>query len=449
MEIDVKNDNSHEAMLNHDISKLFIMFVVPSVICMLISGLQSVIDGIFVSNFIGANAMTSINMAVPFMQLILGVGFIVGIGSQSFIGLSLGAKDIKKSKDTFKTILIVTTLIGIIVTIIGVMFSDTIAVMLGASDVLKDYVSLYIRTISLFTIPMDLMLLFGFCNRIIGKPDLYFKASLLSLITNVILNYFLVAKLNYGIIGAASATGISFSMGFLVVLWPMFNKKNIINIFHGKFDKNCIAPVFYNGSSEGVISVSTAVTIFIFNMVFMHFAKEDGVAAFTAINYVMHFGLLLLFGISDGIGPIVSYNYGAEKFHRVKSTLKISKIIGFTVGVILCIILFFFGENLVSIFINDNEEIIKIASTGGKIISFSFLLSGINIINSSYFTAIGKAKESIVVAAGRGLVFIMIGILILPLLFELNGVWMSILFAEICTMVIGSFMIRRNYKSNY
>ena len=442
MEIEVKNDNNHEAMLNHDISKLFIMFVVPSVICMLISGLQSVIDGIFVSNFIGANAMASINMAVPFMQLILGIGFIVAIGSQSFIGLSLGAKDIKKSKDTFKTILIVTILIGIVVTIIGVLFSDTIAVMLGASDVLKDDVSLYLRTISLFTIPMDLMFLFGFCNRIIGKPKLYFKASLLSIITNLILNYFLVAKLNWGIKGAASATGISFSMGFLVVLWPMFNKKNVINIFHGKFDKNCIASVFYNGSSEGVISVSTAVTIFIFNMVFMHFAKEDGVAAFTAINYVMQFGLLMQFGISDGIGPIVSYNYGAEKFHRVKSTLKMSKIIGFTVGVILCMILFFFGENLVSVFIKDNEEIIKLASTGGKIISFSFLLSGINIINSSYFTAIGKAKESIIVAAGRGLVFIMIGILILPLLFELNGVWMSILFAEICTMVIGSFMIK-------
>ncbi|PAB56205.1 MATE family efflux transporter [Anaeromicrobium sediminis] len=427
-----------------EISKLFIKYSIPAIISMIIAGAQTIIDGIFLGNFVGQNALASVNMVQPFMQVIIGFSMIISVGSLSFIGRSLGECKKEEAQNIFKTAFVSITTVSLAIALIGRLFSEEIAVLLGANKVLLEGVSIYIRTISIFAPLMCLMFLFGFTNRVVGKPELYLKGMILSIIVNISLDFILIKELSLGIMGAAFATGTAYVSAFFIVVRPMLDKKNIVNIFSGKFDKSTIVPMAYNGSSEGVIAIAIATTAYVFNMAFMKIAGEAGVAAFTTINYISQFGTLIMFGISDGIGPILSYNYGYKKHDRLNNTLKLASRVNIVVGVVLFFILFGFGKQLVSLFASGNEEILNLAVSGSKLYAFSFLLCGFNIINSGYFTAIGDAKASIIIAASRGIVFIILGINILPMTLGMSGVWLTVPFAECMTFIIGMYLIKQN-----
>ncbi len=426
------------------IFKLFIKFSIPAIISMVIAGVQTIIDGIFVGNFVGENALASVNIVQPFMQVIIGLSMIISVGSLSFIGRSLGAEKNKEAQNIFKTAFIFISTLSVGVLLLGRLFSVEIATLLGANQVLLKGVSTYISIISIFAPLMALMFLFGFTNRVVGNPESYLKGMILSLIVNISLDFILVKQLRLGIGGAAFATGIAYTSALLVVIRPMLSKKNIVNIFKGKFDKSVIIPMVYNGSSEAVVSIAIATTIYVFNMTFMSIAGEVGVAAFTAINYISQFGVLIMFGISDGIGPILSYNYGFKKYNRLNDLLKLASKVNFVFGTILFFILFIFGEQLVSLFANGNKEVLNLAVEGSKLYAFAFLMCGFNIINSGYFTAIGDAKASIIIAASRGIVFIVLGIKILPAFIGMSGVWITVPFAEFMAFIIGMYLFKRS-----
>lgn len=428
------------------ISKLFIKYTIPAIVSMVIVGIQTIIDGIFLGNYVGPNALASVNIVQPFMHVIMGFSMIISIGSISFMGRSLGENNKEESQNIFKTSLVLITIISIAVALVGLLFSKEIALLLGANEVLLDGVSIYTRTLSIFAPLISLMFLFGFTDRIVGKPELYLWGAISSLIVNISLDFILIKHLSLGIGGAAFATGIAYASAFLIVIRPMLNKKNTINIFSGKFDKSVIIPTVYNGSSEGVVSIAAGLTAYIFNMAFMEIAGEAGVAAFTIINYIGQFGILIMFGISDGIGPILSYNYGYKKYERLNYTLKLSLKINFIIGVVLFLILLIFGKELVLLFVSENEEVLNLAIWGSRIYAFAFLLCGFNIINSGYFTAIGNARASIIIAASRGIIFIVLGINTLPLIIGMSGVWLTIPFAECMALFIGLYLVKKNNK---
>lgn len=430
------------------ISKLFISFSIPAIIAMVIAGMQVVIDGVFIAKFVGVNAMASVSIAQPFFQLTIAVGMMISVGSLSFMGRSLGAKDINKTQNIFRTSLIVLIIMAVILTVGGFLFSENIALLLGANDMLLKDASTYIKFISIFVLPMFLVYQFGFSNRLVGKPDLYFKGMILSLIVNIILNYMLVKVMQLGVMGASIATGISNSSALFFVIWPQIDRKNIINIFVGRYDKTTIVPVVYNGASEGIASIAGGIVAYIFNIAFMQVAGEAGVAAFTTINYVALFGTYIMFGIGDGIGPIISYNYGAGSLNRVKKILNLSYIVSTVVGVIIALVLFIFGKSIVTIFAGSNIEVIELAVIGARVYAIAFLINGINIINSAYFTCIGFAKESVIVALSRSLIFIVIGVIILQKAFSINGIWMSVPFAEIITLVITYYLFKKMRAEN-
>ncbi len=428
------------------IPKLFIKYCFPAVIAMIISGLQGMIDGMFVGNYVGSNALASVNIAMPFMQLIVGVSMIISIGSQSYIGLNLGKDNREKAQNCFNTFKIIIFVCAALITLLGLTLSSQIAVLLGADETLLAGSATYIKYISIFAIPMCMMFYIGFLNRIVGEPEKYFYGSMLSIIVNVSLDYLFVARLGLGVMGAALATGTAYVAALFVVIWPMLKRSNVINLYVGKFSGESILSVLYNGSSEGINSISIAVTIFLFNAALMSVAGPDGVAAFTAINYVGTFGGMLLFGVSDGIGPIVSYNYGTQDTKRVKALMTLSYICNFVFGVGLFLLLFFGGEWLVGLFIKDNAALVSLAASGGKIYALSFLLSGFNILTSGYFTFIGKGLESVMVAASRGLIFVVIGITMLPNYFEIDGIWLSVPFAEACTFIVSLVLLKVTAK---
>lgn len=427
------------------ISNLFIKFSVPAIIAMVIAGMQTVIDGLFLGNFIGSNAMASVSLGGPYIQFVIGFSMLISVGSLSFMGRSLGEGNKKLTQDIFKTSFILLSLGAIFFSFIGIVFSKNIGLALGANDILIDNVSKYIKVISICILPMCLAFLIGFADRLVEKPDLYFKGMILSLIVNISLNYILIKKLQLGIFGAALATGISYSSVFIVVVPPMLKKENVINLFVGKFNKDTIIPVVYNGSSEAMSALATVVSAYLFNNAFMKIAGESGVAAFTSINYISQFGMLTVFGIADGITSIISYNYGANQFDRVKSILKLSIVVSFIVCITTFIVLFFFSDNLITMFIGSDKFVVDLAVIGSKLYAFSFIFNGFSIIYSSYFTAIGYAKESIIIALSRGLVFIVIGISILPKFLGINGIWLTVPFAEVLTCIV-SFYLMNKYR---
>ncbi|WP_129597162.1 MATE family efflux transporter [Anaerophilus nitritogenes] len=427
------------------ISKLFIKYSIPAIIAMVIAGAQIIIDGIFLGNFVGQNALASVNIVQPFMQVIIGFSMIISVGSLSFMGRCLGEGNKEEAQNILKTAGVFITIISLAILLVGRLFNGEIAVLLGANEVLLEGVSIYIETICIFAPLMSWMFLFGFINRVVGKPELYLRGMVLSVIVNIGLDYILIKELSLGIRGAAFATGTAYVAAFFIVVPPMLSKNNIVNIFSGKFDQSTILPIAYNGSSEGVIAISAVTTSYLFNMTFMKIAGESGVAAFTIINYISQFGILIMFGISDGIGPILSYNYGYKKHDRLNHTLKLASKVNVVVGVVLLFIVFVLGEQLIGLFTNGNKEILNLAARGSKIYAFSFLLCGFNIINSGYFTAIGDAKASIIISASRGIVFIILGINILPMTIGMNGVWLTVPFAECMTFIIGMYLVKKNY----
>lgn len=418
------------------LSKLFIKFTIPSIIGMIFVGIQGIIDGLFVGNVLGGNALASVNLVQPYMQIIMAAALIISVGAQSIIGINLGKGESEKAQNIFRTASILLILISILVTILGVFFSEKIALILGANEVLLEGSSTYIQIISYFTAFIAVMFLFEMVVRVIGKPNISLVSMIISVVLNIVLDYLLINKFNLGIKGAALATGISYTMAFLINMIPFVSKKTIINLYKGKFDKSVLFQMIYNGSSEGVSSISNAISMFLFNTALMKIAGENGIAAFSIINYIAQVGYMVLFGISDGIRPIISYNFGAENENRVNKTLKISIIVNIIIGAIIFIVMSTFSKQLIEIFLKDGKYVVEIASTGAKIYGIAFLFNGTNILISSYFTAIDDPKNSIIVAMSRGIVFIFIGIVILPYIFGINGIWMTIVFADIITILL-------------
>lgn len=428
------------------INKLFILFVVPSVISLVISGIQTIIDGIFVGTFIGDVGLASVNIAAPFVSILFGIIFIVVIGSMSYLTRSLGAGNEQEAQDIFKTSFIFLGAISILIGIAGFFGNNIIARFLGAEDELIKQSGNYIKMIALFAPFPCMMFLFGFVDRTLGNPKLYLKGSIVSAIVNISLNYIFLDIFKMGTTGAGLATGIAYFSAFVVVAPPLLKPSSIISVTKGKFVYKLLKPILYNGSSEGITSASAAIATFMFNITFMEVAGVEGVASFTAISYLATFGLMLIFGISDGIASMISYNFGSGNHKRVVEVMKLSFAVQITISIGLFLVLNIFGKSLVGLFANGNQEMIEFASSGAKIYAFALLLNGFNIITAGYFTSIGDARSSVLLALSRGLIFILIGINILPQIFDINGVWAVVPFAEGMTFLIAIYLIRKKHK---
>ena len=425
------------------ISKLFIKFSIPAILSLTIAGVQTMVDGIFLGYFVGTNAMASVNIAAPFMQLMIGMNLIIGIGGASYIGRSLGEGQVKRAQDIFKSACLFMIGLSIVILVLGFTFSHQLASFLGANDVLLADSSTYIKILALFAPFIGLSFILGVFVRCIGKPNVYLISSVASLFANIILNYVLIKQLKLGIVGAPIATGLSFTTSFLIAAIPFIKKTAVLNFFTGKFNWKLTGQLLYNGSSEGVSSLAAAISTFVFNMAFMRIAGEVGVSAFTAIGYISLFASLIVCGVSAGIGPVISYNYGAQLHDRVKQMMNISCKMAIIMGSALVVLIFLFGKYLIMMFVSDNQAVLDLALHGSKIYAFTFFFNGLNILFSGYFTSIGDALSSIIVAVCRGMIFILLGISILPQFIGISGVWMTVPVAEVLTLLVVIFLFKK------
>ena len=433
------------------IHHLFLQFVLPAVISMVLTGTQSMVDGLFLGRFASTNAMASVNIAIPYMQMIVGCTMIVCSGTISFLGRTFGEKTEQskiKAQNIFHSSLLALIFCSAILMLLGIFANKQLAVLMGANDVLLADTAQYIFVLAFFAPAICFMVLFGFTARLLGKPHLYLIATIACLSCNIVMDFIAIKILHLGAMGAALATGFSYVAGLLITMRPVFQKKNVVNIYTGKFQFSLLKHTVLNGSSEGVTSLATAMTVWLFNTALMKYAGEGGVAAFTVINYISNFVILVMFGVADGIGTLVSYNYGAGHLERVKKILRTALLLNFISGITIFLVLNLFTQQLVGIFIADQPSIIQMAVQGAHLYSIAFLLNGFNIVQSGYQTALGNAANSALIAGSRGLIFIFVGMIVLPKLFGLGitGVWLTVPFAEICTIIICILIGRLEYN---
>lgn len=436
-------------LLTGEIPRLFMKYALPGVAGLLFLGIQSVIDGIVLGRFVGANALASVNLVLPCYSLISAFAIVMGIGGQTLVSISLGRGDKQEANNALRSVFVFLLGMSVVVSLVIFLSAGKIASFLGANEVLLPDAVHYIRALVSF-FPLLCAMFFGdYIIKAMGHLLYATSVMGMTVVLNIVLDLVFVAVLGWGVMGAGLATGIAFTMGACFNVPRLFSRHEVVAVQRGRYDRRLVWNAFYNGSSEGMSELSVAITVFLFNITMMRYLGESGVAAFTAINYILFIGTTVFLGISDGIIPIIGYNYGARKQERIKSILKLAARTNSLIGIGLFLLLLLFGEQVIGLFFKDHgSEAFEIASRGVSIYCFAFLLCGLNILASSYFTAIGNAKISIIISALRGLVFVGIGILVLPAVFGIDAIWYDVPIAEICTLSVSFWLVRRSLFNN-
>ena len=427
------------------ISKLFLKYAVPSVISSIIFSIYIVIDGIFVGQVVGSKGLAAINIAMPIFSTALALGIMVSVGGNTVTSIELGGGKEDEARKSFSlgfySLMAVSSIMGIIIFI----FKMPISIALGASgELIKPVIEyLVILCVCVPAFTGGSYLAAGI--RTMGRPSFSMFCTVLGSVLNIILDYVFVVMWRLGVAGAALASGIAFFISFLLALYAIQGKDSILRLTKCKIDFMKIGRFFYNGSSEALTEMAFAFTTFIFNVVLINRIGEMGVSAFSIIQYIAALVVAVFLGIANGITPIISYNYGAKNGERIKKLIKLAFKVMIFFGVICTAGLFFGGESLISLFVSNDPDLIETTAWACKIYSLAFLVSGLNILASSYFTALEDAKTSAIVSLLRGIVFISLGIILLPRFLGDTGIWATMIFSEVLTLVVALTLMKKSY----
>ena len=429
------------------VTTLFFRYAIPSILGLLLMSIYTIIDGIFVGNFVGPNALASINITLPGIHIIIAISIVIGIGSQSLMGIRLGEGNVDVAKNVFKTGFIFVLAIAVVIGAFFILCSEGIVTFFGASALLVTEAAAFLKLTACFLPFFAGMVVCDFALKTVGRPIYAAMLMLVSVIVNILLDYLFIVHLGWGIRGAALATGISYTIAFGMAVVPFLKQGMLINLWEGKFQWKLARDVIYNGSSEGLSELAAGFTTLLFNITLMRYVGEVGVIAFTIINYINFLGMAILMGLAEGIGPLVSYNFGSQQFTRIRSILKIACLSSIGVGGMIFIFLFCYSEPLIGRFIGNRAgEVNAFALSGIRLYAMAFLISGLNLVSASYFTALGKPKKAATIVALRGFIFLFAGIIMMPSVFGIKGIWLAVPIAEVMTLIITIVLLKKSTK---
>ncbi len=412
--------------------------VVPSILMMIFTSIYSIVDGLFVSNFAGKTAFASINLVMPVIMILGAVGFMMGAGGSALVSKTLGEGDQEKANKIFSMVIYFTLIIGMILSAVGFIFIEPISRLLGATpDMISDCV-LYGRILLATNFIYMIQNLFQSMFIVAEKPMLGFIVTVVAGVTNIILDALFVAVFKWGLVGAAVATVISYVVGGIVPLFYFLNKNNksTLKLVKTKFDFKAIGQSCLNGSSELLTNVSSSIVSMLFNMKLLEIAGENGVAAYGVVMYVSFIFAAVFIGYSIGTAPIIGYHYGAQNHDELKNILKKSLILIAITGVVMTGLTEALASPLSSIFVGYDGELLDLTVNGMRLYGFMFLVCGMNIFGSSFFTSLNDGFISALISFARTLLFQVVTILVMPIWFGLNGIWLSVVVAEALALVV-------------
>lgn len=420
-------------------------FAFPSMIMMVFMSLYTIVDGIFISKYVGSGGLSSVNIVYPMFSLLLAVGIMLATGGSAVVAKEMGQGNTKKAREHFSFLTTTGLLVSVLFLIVGVFFGRNISYLLGANDNLIEHCNTYLKILLLFAPAGMLQALFQSFFVTAGKPRFGLFVTVLGGVTNAVLDYVFMGPMDMGVAGAALATGIGQLIPALSGLIYFSFGKGDIHFTKFKVDMKSLWEASINGSSEMVTNISNAVVTYLFNITMMKMAGEEGVAAITIIMYAQFLFNALYFGFSMGTAPVLSFQYGAKRNVELQKLSKICTSFVLISSVMVTLISFVSAKTVVGIFVLPQSEAYAITVPGFILFAISYLFSGYNIYSSSFFTALSDGKTSAIISFVRTFVCIIASLLILPRIIGINGVWLAIPLAEFLTFGL-SYYYQRGQK---
>lgn len=423
--------------------KVILSFAIPSIIAMVLTSMINLIDGFFIGNYVGTEGLAAVNLGLPIVYLYLAIGLLISVGGIAIAGRMLGAEQIEDSNQVFRQTILMCTIVSVALTIVMMVLLNPISNLFDTDQLTRGYFNDYYK-IMLFELPlMVITTTFGMFIRGEGNPVFVMVSNIISVLLNAVLDYIFVKPLGLGVKGVALASVIAATVTLVVnIIYVLYSAK----VFHfGKvhFDKKVLKDTIFNGSSEFIGEMSMCISMAAFNYVVLKYAGVDGVAAFTIVGYVSYVFSMITLGFGQGIVPLISFSYGANRHDlavKVRNTT-INMVVG--VAIVVFIVMIFASGWYCGLF-SDNNAVIDMVGPGLKLQMSSFAFAGINTIVSFYYTSIGKAKESAVISASRGLVVLLIAIFTLPMLLGITGVWLVSIVTEFITLLLSAYYMIKN-----
>ena len=435
------------SLAEHFTYKKLIKFTLPTIIMMIFTSIYGVVDGLFISNVVKGDAFASVNLIMPAIMIIGTIGFMIGTGGSAIISKTLGEGEYDKANRYFSMFVYLEIILGIIFTVVGLVFLEPIAKLLGATkEMLPDCLT-YGRILLIGITAFILQNSFQSFLVVAEKPGFGLLISIIAGLTNIILDFLFVYVFRFGVAGAAIATIISQIVGAIIPL-IYFSRKNKTSLKLGKtkFELSPIIKTCANGSSEMVTNLSMSLVNILFNMKLMKIVGANGVTAYGIIMYVGFLFVGTYVGYSVGSAPIIGYHFGAGNKDELKSLLSKSIKLLSIVAIAMTLLAELFASLLAGIFVSYDKELLNLTINAIRLYSISYIISWFNIYASSFFTALNNGFISALISFLRTLVFQVIVILILPELIGINGIWLSVLVAEVLSLIVSIICFIENKK---
>lgn len=431
-------------------SKL-LRFTLPSICMMVFTSIYGVVDGLFVSNFAGKTPFAAVNLVMPFIMILGGMGFMIGTGGTALVSKLMGEGKKDEANSTFSMMVLFTLLLGIVLSAVGFLTMRPVSYFLGATDAMIDDCVLYGRIVTGFTFAFMLQNVFQSFFIAAEKPRLGLIVTVAAGITNMVLDALFIAVFNWGVAGAAIATGLSQCVGGVLPLIYFLRPNDSRLRMRPTSLRLCpILQACGNGSSELMSNISSSLVGMLYNFQLMHLIGEDGVSAYGVLMYVQFIFVAIFIGYSIGCAPVVSFHFGAQNHSELKSLLCKSTLLMASGGILLTIAARLLAAPLARLFVGYDAGLFELTSHAFRLFSWSFLLAGFNIFASGFFTALNNGAISAAISFLRTLVFQTASVLILPLLLGVDGIWWAITVAEMFAFLISlMFLYLKRNKYHY
>lgn len=424
-------------------------FTLPSIAMMIFTSIYGVVDGIFVSNFAGKTPFAAINLIMPYLMILGTIGFMVGTGGTALISKTLGMGDREKANEIFSMLTAVCIIGGIVATAVAMVLLRPVAHLLGAEgEMLQDCVIYGMIVLPASTAYILQFAFQSFCVTA-EKANLSLGMTVASGVCNIALDALFVVVFRWGLVGAAVATAIAQVVGAVIPL-VYFARPNKSLLRLGKFcfDGKVLLQTCTNGSSELMTNLSLSVVSILYNLQLIHYAGEDGIAAYGVIMYVNLFFLSVFIGFSIGTAPLIGFNFGADNRKELKNLLRKSLVVLGVSSVLMLVSALVLAKPLSQIFVGYDQSLMDMTIRGFMIYSLSFLLCGYNIFGSSLFTALNNGLISALISFVRTLLCQIVAVMTLPLIFGLDGIWASVVAAEVTALMLTTFFVLK-YRKRY
>lgn len=430
-------------------TKDILLYALPTIFTMVFMATYMIVDGMFVAKYVDEFAFSALNIAYPLISSVVALGLMLSIGSSAIIGKLLGEGKMEKARGFFSQTYVVGIVLGLTVAFLTQVFMDDILRLLQVEGILYDYTYDYLYAYHFF-FTLNILQIFAQTFFItVGKPLIGFSTCFLGGMTNIIFDYIFIAQMDMGVKGASYGTALGNAVpGIFALLYFLTQRKGILFLEKFKWDWKGLVDSCVNGSSELVTNLAVAITTFLFNVIMLDWLGEAGVASITAILYIQMFQMGVYTGYSFGVAPLISYKYGAKDDSQVKLIVKVSLLTMLISSVVVVALSYLFADQALSIFIPPDSETFPIAKEGMFLYTSAYIFMGINVFISSMFTAFSNGKISAILSCTRTLLLIVSFLLLLPQLIGINGVWIAVPLAELCSIFMGIYFLKK-FKQQY